>query len=242
MHRPDRPNRGPEELPEVPPFTAFVGSLPFEAVEADLAEFFAPLPVVSIRLQNHPDGRPKGFGHVEFETKEGLQAALEMDGKPLLGRSLRINVSAPRQPRSGFRDMRGGGDFRGGRGDAYPRREPQPISEADSVSSWARTGPPPAREYEERSNNYGGDERRGERRGGYSGGYGGERRGGRREYGGNREGGEREGNWGGDRVDRVENAAPRAAPGPKPDRTSIFGAARPREEVRHSCIPSRGEA
>lgn len=43
------------------------------------------------------EDRPKGFGYVEFNTKEGLIAAIELNGAQLSGRNVRINVAEPRK-------------------------------------------------------------------------------------------------------------------------------------------------
>lgn len=41
----DGPSSGPKPLPDRPPYTAFVGNLPFDIVEADVEAFFDPLRV-----------------------------------------------------------------------------------------------------------------------------------------------------------------------------------------------------
>jgi len=86
-------------------FTAFVGNLDFSTIQGDLDEFFAGLRVSQVRLvHDRETGLPKGFGYVEFEDEESLNAALERDGLDLLGRSVRVNVAQPK----------GGGGNRGG--------------------------------------------------------------------------------------------------------------------------------
>lgn len=54
------------------------------------------------------EDRPKGFGYVEFNTKEGLIAAMELNGSQLSGRNVRINVAEPRKTPgvliSGYKD------------------------------------------------------------------------------------------------------------------------------------------
>lgn len=47
------------------------------------------------------EDRPKGFGYVEFNTKEGLIAAMELNGSQLSGRNVRINVAEPRKTPGG---------------------------------------------------------------------------------------------------------------------------------------------
>ena len=53
--------------------------------------------VSSIRLLNGPDGRPKGFGYVEFETQDALKAALDATGSDVGGRQIRVTVADPRR-------------------------------------------------------------------------------------------------------------------------------------------------
>ena len=67
------------------------------------------------------DGRAKGFAHVEFETPEAAQKALELNGATLDDRQLRLDLSQSSGrggDRGGFRGGRGGdrGGFRGGFG------------------------------------------------------------------------------------------------------------------------------
>jgi translation initiation factor 4B len=79
--------------PDVAPFTAFVGNLPFSSQEADLANLFQGLPIIEVRLPVHRDsGQPKGYAYVEFGTKEALIAALGYSGKDFNGRTLRVSV------------------------------------------------------------------------------------------------------------------------------------------------------
>lgn len=48
-------------------------------------------------MVNGPDGRPKGFGYVEFETLDGLKDALTKSGTNWLGRTVRISVAEARE-------------------------------------------------------------------------------------------------------------------------------------------------
>jgi len=92
------PSRAAVPVPERPPFTAHVGNLSFEATEGEISDFFARCDVTSVRLvRDREQDRPKGFGYVEFGSKEGLLAALELNSSQLAGRSVRINVAEPRK-------------------------------------------------------------------------------------------------------------------------------------------------
>jgi len=85
-------------FPTEPPFTAFVGNLPYNLVQEDLISFFAvDCKVTSVRLLSDRDSqRPKGFGYVEFEDLESLKKAVERSGQSLVDRPLRIDVATAR--------------------------------------------------------------------------------------------------------------------------------------------------
>ncbi|SPO31560.1 related to TIF3 - translation initiation factor eIF-4B [Ustilago trichophora] len=128
FERPERsyPPREELPLPDKPPFTAFVGNLSFEVMEADVEQFFAPANTVSVRIVTGHDGKPKGFGYVEFQSQDDLRSALDRSGSQLASRTVRISVAEP--PKSAF-----GGD------------RPVHSSQADDASQWRRAGPlPPA--------------------------------------------------------------------------------------------------
>ncbi|PWY97950.1 hypothetical protein BCV70DRAFT_202435 [Testicularia cyperi] len=131
FERPERsyPPREELPLPDKPPFTAFVGNLSFDVVDADVEDFFAPAKVVSVRIVTGHDGKPKGFGYVEFQTQDDLKTALDRSGTPLVNRTVRVSVAEP--PKSAF----GGGD-----------RPMAQASLADDASQWRRAGPLPPSE------------------------------------------------------------------------------------------------
>lgn len=53
---------------------------------------------MNVRLvRDKIEDRPKGFGYVEFNTRDGLVAAMELNGAQLSGRNVRINVAEPRK-------------------------------------------------------------------------------------------------------------------------------------------------
>lgn len=98
---PDRDDRFPPRqalpFPDNPPYTAHVGNLSFDVTEAQISEFFAVCDVDHVRLvRDKTDDRPKGFGYVEFKTKEGLIAAVDLNGTQFCGRNVRISVAEPR--------------------------------------------------------------------------------------------------------------------------------------------------
>jgi RNA recognition motif-containing protein len=102
---PDRQSRGPgaypsrEEIPipSRPPYTAYVGNLAFDAVEEDIEMFFQGAATKSIKVIRDMEGKPKGFGYVEFDSVDGLKEALSRTGESFGGRQVRISVAEPRK-------------------------------------------------------------------------------------------------------------------------------------------------
>lgn len=60
-----------------------MGNLPFRVNEDDLAQFLGDDSTIrDIRFpKDFETNRPKGFAYVEFETREALVTALELDGR-----------------------------------------------------------------------------------------------------------------------------------------------------------------
>ena len=93
----------------------YVGNLPWSTASADLEAMFAPHGAVrsSEVISDRETGRSRGFGFVEMETDEGLQAAITaLNGQEINGRPLTVNEARERTPRPGG----GGGGGGGGRG------------------------------------------------------------------------------------------------------------------------------
>jgi len=145
-----RGNRGapvPEEqrqLPSAPPFKAYVGKLPNQAVEEDVADIFAKdCDITDIRLVHDKQTRNfKGFGYVEFKTLDDLKRALTKDGLRFGGRNIRVDVALDKN--DGRRNRREG------RGDRHPRggfrnratvRDESPIKEGDKVNPFGAARP-----------------------------------------------------------------------------------------------------
>ncbi|XP_065830857.1 eukaryotic translation initiation factor 4H-like isoform X2 [Oscarella lobularis] len=101
---------GRREMPSEPPFTAYVGNLPYSCVQGDLTHIFAGIEVKSVRLvHDRETDKFKGFCYVEFETLDALKEALGFDGAQYGDRNIRVDVAEQRRDR-----REGGGRGRGG--------------------------------------------------------------------------------------------------------------------------------
>jgi len=88
--------------PAEPNQKLFIGGLAWAATDEDLQSAFAPFgEVVSASVVRYPDtGRSKGFGFVEFATvEEASKAKEEMDGKEVVGRSIKVDFARPAKKR-----------------------------------------------------------------------------------------------------------------------------------------------
>ncbi len=95
----------------------YVGNLSFDVSENDLQDAFSqhgPVTEVSLVVDKISQ-RPRGFGFVTMETKEGADAAIKaLNGSEWHGRKLTVNEARPRE--EGRRGGGGGGGGGGGRG------------------------------------------------------------------------------------------------------------------------------
>ncbi|KAJ4479937.1 hypothetical protein J3R30DRAFT_3466939 [Lentinula aciculospora] len=101
--RPDRAALPPREdipLPTQPPYTAFIGNLPFDLIEAELEDFFTK--TKSVKIIKDREDKPKGFGYVEFEDLDSLKDAIDKSGATFSGRTIRVSVAEAPKERPGF--------------------------------------------------------------------------------------------------------------------------------------------
>lgn len=95
-----------------PPFIAYVTNLPFDVKEDDIYDFFCANHVKSVRLprEDGDTGRVRGFGYVEFESRDDLIQCLGMPDPTIKGRRIRIDLSNENEQNSRQRGSRRGYD------------------------------------------------------------------------------------------------------------------------------------
>ncbi|CAG9463622.1 unnamed protein product [Pedinophyceae sp. YPF-701] len=103
--------------------TVFVKGIKAEVTSDTLRGLFEPVgglkEVRMVMDKHHPD-RHRGCAYVEFEAKDNVERAVELNGTELAGATLFVAVSNPRSGGGGGRGGRGrGGRFDGGRGGRY---------------------------------------------------------------------------------------------------------------------------
>ncbi len=101
----------------------YVGNLAYSVRDEDLQDAFAAHGSVSSAkvMMDRDTGRSKGFGFVEMGTDAEAQSAINaLNGQPLGGRAIVVNVARPREERpGGFRSPYGGGGAGGGGGGGF---------------------------------------------------------------------------------------------------------------------------
>jgi len=85
----------------------FVGGLPWSMKSDDLKQAFAVHgEVVEAKVvEDRQTGRSRGFGFVSFATEAQAQSALELNGKELGGRTIKVDMARDREDRGGGRDQ-----------------------------------------------------------------------------------------------------------------------------------------
>jgi RNA recognition motif-containing protein len=96
----------------------YVGNLAHSTTESALRAAFEQdgRKVVEVKIITDRDtGQPRGFGFVEMSSPADAEAAIAaLDGKPLDGRTLKVNVAQERPGGGGGRGGGGGGGRGGG--------------------------------------------------------------------------------------------------------------------------------
>uniref|UniRef100_U3JP68 Eukaryotic translation initiation factor 4B n=1 Tax=Ficedula albicollis TaxID=59894 RepID=U3JP68_FICAL len=89
------PNVDRSRLPKSPPYTAFLGNLPYDVTEESIKDFFRGLNISAVRLPREPTNpeRLKGFGYAEFEDIDSLFQALSLNEESLGNRRIRVDVA-----------------------------------------------------------------------------------------------------------------------------------------------------
>lgn len=91
--------------------TVFIGGLSYQSTQDSVQSLFGSCGnIVAVRVATDPEGNPRGFAHVEFDSEEAVKKALEMTGQELDGRRIRVDVAGQKSERPA------GGHFGGGRG------------------------------------------------------------------------------------------------------------------------------
>jgi RNA recognition motif-containing protein len=82
----------------------YIGGLPFSVTDGQLKTLFESHGTVEsakVIMDRYTD-RSRGFGFVEMSTQQEAEQAIQaLNGTELEGRSLTVNVSKPRENRSG---------------------------------------------------------------------------------------------------------------------------------------------
>ena len=101
----------------------YVGNLAYSVRDDSLHQAFSQFGTVTSAkvMMDRDTGRSKGFGFVEMASDAEAQAAIDgMNGQPLEGRAVVVNIARPREERPGGFGGGGGGGG-GGRGFGGPR-------------------------------------------------------------------------------------------------------------------------
>lgn len=81
----------------------YVGNLPYSTTDRDLSDLFSQFGTVvsATVIMDKQTRRSKGFGFVEFESDDIAQAAVSgMDQKEHEGRTLKVSIAKPMEPRN----------------------------------------------------------------------------------------------------------------------------------------------
>ncbi|XP_022058638.1 eukaryotic translation initiation factor 4Ba isoform X1 [Acanthochromis polyacanthus] len=116
------PNIDRSRLPRSPPYTAFLGNLPYDVTEDSIKDFFRGLAISAVRLPREPSNpeRLKGFGYAEFDDVESLLRALSLNEENLGNRRIRVDIADQSNDKERDSGPMGGRDRGGRMGDMGP--------------------------------------------------------------------------------------------------------------------------
>ena len=70
----------------------------FSTTRGEIEDLLVECQVTEVRIpEDKLEGKPKGFAYATFETLDGLKKALDLTGRDLAGRPIRISVAEPRK-------------------------------------------------------------------------------------------------------------------------------------------------
>merc|ERR1712156_488662 len=141
------PDMSDERIPRDPPFTAYIANLSYDADVEVIMNFFGKLKIKGVRLPRDGDaetGRLKGFGYADFEDRESLVEALNMNDQLLQNRKIRVDLATHAgrgNDRGGFNDRGGGGRYND-RDRGYDRGGDRRGGDRDGSRGFDRYEPP----------------------------------------------------------------------------------------------------
>uniref|UniRef100_A0A3P8Y771 Eukaryotic translation initiation factor 4B n=1 Tax=Esox lucius TaxID=8010 RepID=A0A3P8Y771_ESOLU len=111
------PNVDRSRLPRSPPYTAFLGNLPYDVSEESIKDFFRGLAISAVRLPREPSNpeRLKGFGYAEFDDVDSFLRALTLNEENLGNRRIRVDIADQSNDKEGRDNGQMGGRDRMGR-------------------------------------------------------------------------------------------------------------------------------
>jgi|JI10StandDraft_1071094.scaffolds.fasta_scaffold729816_2 RNA recognition motif-containing protein len=72
----------------------FIGNMNYTTTESDLRGFFGSQgPIKEVRINTDPEGRSKGFAHIEFGDGFDASKALKLNGEELNGRRVKVDLA-----------------------------------------------------------------------------------------------------------------------------------------------------
>ena len=86
----------------------YIGNFPYSVDEAQIRDMLSGYGEISELnlIMDRDTGQPKGFGFITFATQAAAEQALELNGRDVGGRALKVNVATDK-PRGG--GSKGGG-------------------------------------------------------------------------------------------------------------------------------------